>query len=215
MGLNLPIEPNTVYLLLLLGLWSGVTAAYLPGTGVIELASIGASLGAVFLLAQMPTNWLALLILIVGVAGFLVMPFLSRRFAVLAVGGLALQAIGSLFLFDGLVVSPALVAAVIAVSLLYHRFILLPVLRNQHAHPEWDESETLIGATGRVVRPLNPVGTVQAAGELWTARGDQALEAGDEVVVLRRDGLVLTVESMKRKREEGGDLAAETEGMES
>ncbi|WP_348240644.1 NfeD family protein, partial [Salmonella enterica] len=64
-----------------------------------------------------------------------------------------------------------------------------------------DEDDLLIGATGRVVSPLNPVGTVQAAGDLWTARSDRPLESGDEVIVLRRDGLMLIVEGIKHKRE--------------
>ncbi|MFO7320744.1 MAG: NfeD family protein [Chloroflexota bacterium] len=202
MQLPFTVDPDLVYLILLLGLWSGVTAAYVPGTGIAELFSAAVSLGAIVLLTSLPTNWLAVLLLVVGVSGFLVMPFIHRRLALLAVGGLILQALGSLFLFDGMSVSVPLIAATIVISLLYHRFVLLPTLNRPLPEAVADEDDLLIGATGRVVSPLNPVGTVQAAGELWTARSDRPLESGDEVIVLRRDGLMLIVEGIKHKREQ-------------
>jgi membrane-bound serine protease (ClpP class) len=212
MGLNaMWFDPNIVYLLLLFGLWSAVTAAYIPGTGLVEVVSAAASLGAVVLMMSMPTNWLAVLVLVVGVGGFLVMPFINQRWAVLASGGLLLQALGSLFLFNGTMVSPVLVAGTIAVALLYHRFVLT-ALRNNHARlPEIDNDASFIGTVGRVVSRIDPVGTVQAGGELWTARSERPLEAGEEVVVIDRDGLVVTVEGVKHKREMLEDAEARYE----
>lgn len=202
MQLPFTVDPDLMYLILLLGLWSGVTAAYVPGTGIAELFSAAVSLGAIVLLTALPTNWLAVLLLVVGVSGFLIMPFIHRRFELLAVGGLLLQALGSLFLFNGMSVSVPLIAATIAISLLYHRFVLLPTLNRRLPDAMADEDDLLLGSTGRVVRPLDPVGTVQAGGELWTARADHPLESGEEVVVLRRDGLMLIVEGIKHKREQ-------------
>jgi membrane-bound serine protease (ClpP class) len=211
MGLNVLLDPNIVYLLLLFGLWSAVTAAYLPGPCLAELVSAGASIGAIVLLMSMPTNWLSVLLLVVGVGGFLVMPFLSQRFALLATGGLVLQALGSLFLFNGLAVSPVLIAGTIAVALLYHRFVLVALRNNNARLPDIDDDAMLIGAVGRVVSRIAPVGTVQAGGELWTARSPTPLEAGEEVVIIERDGLVVTVESIKRKREALGEGAIQGE----
>jgi len=199
--LNTLLDPNIVYLLLLFGLWSAVTAAYIPGTGLVEVLSGAASLGAIVLMMSMPTNWLAVLVLVIGVGGFLVMPFINQRFALLATGGLVLQAMGSLFLFNGLMVSPVLIAGTIAVALLYHRYVLMALRNNYAKLPQIDDDASFIGAVGRVVGRIDPVGTVQAGGELWTARSDRPLEAGEEVVVIDREGLVVTVEGIKRKRE--------------
>jgi membrane-bound serine protease (ClpP class) len=196
------VDPNIVYLILLLGLWTGVTAAYVPGTGVVELLSVVVTGAAVVSLAAMPTNWLAVLLVVVGVAGFLVMPLIARRLALLAVGGLVLQAIGSLFLFNGPPVSVALLAATLILSLVYHQFVLLPVLNSHHRLPALEESDQLAGARGRLLTDTNPLGSVRAAGETWQARSPEPLEAGTEVVVVSRDGLILNVESIKRKREE-------------
>lgn len=212
MGLNVFADPNIVYLLLLFGLWGAVTAAYIPGTGLVEVVSALGSIGALVLMMSMPTNWLALLVLIVGVGGFLIMPFINHRFALLATGGLLLQALGSLFLFNGMMVSPVLIAGTIAVALLYHRFVLMALRNSYDRLPEIDDDAAFIGSVGRVVSPINGFGTVQAAGELWTARSDQPLASGDEVVIVDRDGLVVTVEGLKRKR---ALLDGELEGEET
>lgn len=54
--------------------------------------------------------------------------------------------------------------------------------------------ETLIGATGRVVEPLRPIGRVRVRGEVWRARGDEELEAGARIRVTARDRLTLDVD---------------------
>jgi membrane-bound ClpP family serine protease len=52
------------------------------------------------------------------------------------------------------------------------------------------------GTVGQVRRPLDPVGSVYAAGEEWTARSadDRLVERGTPVRVLREEGLTLIVE---------------------
>lgn len=195
------IDPNVVYLALIVGLWLGVTATYMPGTGLLEVLAGATLIGAVFMLGNMPTNWGAVIILVLGVLSFIVMPFLKRQFVPLAVGGLVLQAVGGLFMFHGVVVSPLIVLLSVVLPLGYYRYALLPILDRMQAHPVMDDDDSLIGARGRVVQPLNPTGTVRVRGETWTATSDHPLEAGDEVVVVERDGLNIYVEGIKRKRE--------------
>lgn len=195
------LDPNLVYLILIAGLWLSVTAAYLPGTGIVEVLAIGGVIVALFVLANMPTNWLAVLLLVVGVLGFLIMPFIDQRFALLSVGGLILQALGSLFLFNGLSVSLPLIAVTIGAALLYHRFALLRVLETHRAQPAMLEDEPIIGASGYVQKALDPVGTVYVRGESWTARAADDLPPGTPITVVEREGLTLYVEAIKSKRE--------------
>lgn len=54
--------------------------------------------------------------------------------------------------------------------------------------------ETLIGATGRVVEPLRPIGRVRVRGEVWRARSDEVIGQGDRIRVTARDRLTLLVE---------------------
>src|SRR5512145_1393339 len=80
-------EPNIVYLILVFGLWVAVTAAYIPGTGILELLALGALVVEIVLLQSMPANWVAVLLLVVGVLCFLLIPFLNQRWVRAAQGG--------------------------------------------------------------------------------------------------------------------------------
>jgi membrane-bound serine protease (ClpP class) len=204
------IDPDIVYLAAVLGLWFSVTVVYVPGTVVLEKLAIAGLLIAGLLLTQMPTNWAAALVLSVGVLSFIIIPFLKTEIAPLAVGGLALQGLGALFLFgapgESRGVSPLLIGMVLLTQFAYHTFVLMPMLRQIRARAAQpaDSDALLVGMIGRVVKALDPLGTVHVNGELWTAEAaerDTIIEAGESVIVLARDGLQLTVEPAKRKRE--------------
>ena len=193
-------DPNIIYLMLLFGLWLAAIAIYLPGSGVLEIAALGYLAFEVFLLTRLPTNWVAVIILVVGVLGFLTMPLLLPKAARYALGGLALQTIGGLTLFYGQPVSIAVIALTVGVSFVYHRYVLMPILRRHRELSTPSEDDSLIGARGRVIKALDPVGTVQVRGEPWTARSDRPLQPDEEIVVLEREGLQLYVEGVKHKR---------------
>ena len=54
--------------------------------------------------------------------------------------------------------------------------------------------ETLIGATGRVVEDLRPLGRVRVRGEVWRAKSPEEIEAGARIRITGRDRLTLEVE---------------------
>lgn len=201
------VDANLLYLGLIVSLWIGVTAAYLPGTTIIETVATIGFIGSLIVLAQMPTNWVAVLLIIIGVGSFIVMPFIRQQYAALAVGGLGLQAVGSVFLFhDGVSVSLIVIAGTILLPLGYHQWVLMPMLRNARNLPTVDKDDTLIGMVGRVTRSLDPIGTVYVNSESWSAIAEDGvtLEPGDMVTVLERDGLRLIVEKIKSKRSQNG-----------
>lgn len=196
----MPLDPNLVYLILIAGLWLSVTAAYIPGTGIVEVLALIGVVAALIALSALPTNWWAVILIVGGVLGFLIMPFIDRRFALLATGGLALQAVGSLLLFDGAPVGLPVIVVTIAAALLYHRFALLPTLAHHRSNPAMLEDEPLTGLHGYVQHALDPVGTVYVRGESWTARSEQKIDAGAEIAVVDQEGLTLFVEPVKQKR---------------
>lgn len=53
--------------------------------------------------------------------------------------------------------------------------------------------EFIVGSVGVVATPFNPTGYVKVKGELWKASCESDVKVGDEVVVLRMDGMKLTV----------------------
>lgn len=194
------IDPNITYLILIAALWFSVTAVYMPGTGIFEGLALLGVVGSLALLTQQPTNWIAVLLLVIGVLGFLIMPLIEKRFALLSVIGLIFQAAGSLTLYhDGMTVSFPLIVVTIGAALLYHRFALLRVLEAHKQRPAMLDDEPLIGASGYVQKAVDPVGTVYVRGESWTARADLPIVAGTPVIVVDRDGLTLFVEAQKQK----------------
>ena len=194
-------DPNVIYLLLMAGLWVSAAGAYIPGTGIAEIGGAALIIGTLVLLAQMATNWIAVIALLIGASLFFLLPLLKPDWERYAIGGLALQAGASFFLFAGASVSLLWIAVGLLVAFVYHRTILRSVLMQQRTLSSTQKDAFLVGARGRVVAAIEERGTVQVQGELWTARSRSRLESGAEVVVTQRDGLELHVEKAKRLEE--------------
>src|SRR5688572_10276087 len=58
-------------------------------------------------------------------------------------------------------------------------------------------AETLVGASAIVASPCMPTGQVRVQGELWRAHCDAGAAPGDQVRVVRVDGLTLVVEPLR------------------
>lgn len=197
-------DPNVVYLLLLLGLWSSVFGLYIPGTGVLEVLALLTVIGSLLALAVNPaTNWLAAILIGVGVLGYMFIPLYRRAWARFAGLGLVAQAVGGLFLFNATTsasVSPLFVTFTVGLSFLFYKFVLLPFAEKQSHQPVLGDEELLPGAFGTVVKALDPVGTVNVRSELWTAYADEPIAAGEHIMVISKEGLRLFVEKAKHKR---------------
>jgi len=203
------LDPNVVYILLVAALWAVVTAILIPGTGLVEVIALGGIGASILLLSQLPTNWLPVILIVLGVMMFLVLPLMDYRFIGAGLVGMTLQAIGGWTLFSGIQVSLVIIGVTVILSLLYYRFALVPALQTQRGKPQMLEDQTLIGMHGRVQTPIDPVGAIYVAGESWSARrGDDlkdAIAIGSEVIVREREGLTLYVEPVKEKRDPEND----------
>ncbi|HEV8651704.1 MAG TPA: NfeD family protein [Actinomycetes bacterium] len=187
-------NPSIAYLLLLAAAACLAFEWFQPGFGVAGVAGLVMALLAVYALAVLPTNWLALAVLVAGFGVFTLDT---------AVGGLglgtatatALTAAGSWWLFSSpnslLRVDGRLAAAGVAWSVLYFVVILTVVLRSQRQLPAG--TEALVGAGGVVRSMLNPGGIVVVEGAMWRAvlDGGGALPTGQRVKVdAVRDGIL-------------------------
>ncbi len=192
------ISPNLVYLLLMAGLWSSATGTYIPGTGIAEIAGGGLILLTLYLMTLLSTNWIALVLLIVGASIFFLLPLFKAEWIRLAEGGLVIQAVSSFFLFTEGTVSPVLIILGVLMAWFYHHTILKAILKQQRQLSSTQKDEFLVGTRGRVVAEIEDKGTVQVKGELWTARSHARLASGTEIIVTEQNGLELKVEKAKR-----------------
>jgi membrane-bound serine protease (ClpP class) len=54
--------------------------------------------------------------------------------------------------------------------------------------------DVLVGSKGEARSKIHEEGSVHVAGEMWSARSDQAIPAGSSIRVIRREGFILVVE---------------------
>lgn len=197
--LESPLFPNLVYLLLMAGLWFAALAVVSPGTGALELLTILALAAVGLVTVVLPLNLWGLLLLIVGAGLFIVSLQRERPEIWLSASALVLS-IGSVFLFEvdqGLIaVHPVLALVVSSLTLGFFWFAIRKAIVAQRADPSIDP-ERVIDQIAEVRTKLDPIGSVYALGELWTARADETVKVGTRVKVVGREGLILKVKPLK------------------
>ena len=202
------INPNVVYVLLIVGLGAAASAFYVPGTGLLEALAMVCLVLAVLGLTQQPAN-VAGVALIVA-AGVLFIVDLKVHSVGLTVVAAVTLVLGSVFLFpsaggscDGSAraarLSPWLIAGAAIGSVGFFAVALSAAARAQRIKSKLSSSE-LVGRRGWATTALDPRGTVQVESELWTAIADEdaAIGAGDEIEVIAIEGLTLMVERASR-----------------
>jgi membrane-bound serine protease (ClpP class) len=107
--------------------------------------------------------------------------------------------VGSLILFDsdvpGLSIGRPLLAAFATVGALMIAGIVYMSTRAMRA-PVVTGTQGMIGASAEVLNDFTGKGRVRYGGELWNARSERALRAGEPARIVRVEGLTLWVEPL-------------------
>src|SRR5215210_759363 len=189
------LDPNVAYLILLGGVLLAMLALAAPGTGLFEVGALFCIALAGYAVYNLSFNWWALILLALSVVPFIYAIQRPKRELYLGLS-ILLLVIGSIFIFpqnDGLAVNPFV--AVLA-SGLVAGFLWIAVRKSLEAasvRPSHDLAG-LVGQIGEARTKVDEDGSVQVAGELWSARSDKPIAAGTPIRVVRRDGFVLIVE---------------------
>jgi membrane-bound serine protease (ClpP class) len=191
------LNPNLFYLLLVAGLLLGIMALFTPGTGLLELSAFFLLLIAGWGAYRLPVNWWALGVLVLGVFPFILAVRRSRHLVFLVIALLAFI-IGSTYLFQGKQwwqpgVHPLLAVVVSLLSAGYLWIATTKALEAERMRPAHDLA-ALVGVIGEAKTDIYTEGSVQLAGELWSATSAQPIPAGSRVRVTGRQGLMLEVE---------------------
>lgn len=200
--MELLLNPNLVYLLLVFAILMAVLAILSPGTGIFELGGLFGFLFVGFFVFTRPeaVNFWAFGLLIVGaVAFFISLRGIARRIT-LAVAIVSLM-MGTAFLIRSEGILPAANPfLVFVVSVTVGGFLWVVASKSMEAgmtQPTHDLGR-LIGSMGEAKTDIRDEGTVQVQGELWTARSREPIRAGNPVRVIGREGLVLEVEPLQQ-----------------
>lgn len=192
------LNPNIAYLVLVGGVMLSILAVLSPGTGLLEAAALILLILAGFAIYNLPINYWALGILLLGIIPFIFALRRSGNTLYLAIS-IAALVVGSVFMFQGQgwqpAVNPVLALVVSTFSAGSLWLIGRKILEADQARPA-HSLEALIGAIGEAKSEIYEEGSVQVAGELWTARSSQPIPNGSQVRVVGREGFILNVEKV-------------------
>ncbi len=202
--LHLLSDPNIAFILFTVGFYGLIFELQNPNfvTGILgAIALLLAFVG----FGSLPLNVAGLLLVVLGV----VLLFLETQVTshgLLAIGAAICVALGAAALYtepgsptapDVSVALPVIAAAALTTGV-FAALIAVVAFRTRHApqSPVLVGSLQVVGQAGKVAHPIDPVGSVLAVGEEWTARSadGRAIPRGIPVRVVRQEGLVLYVE---------------------
>ncbi len=199
------VNPILLGILLTLGVQAILIELSSPGGWVAGLIGVLAIGLALYGLGQLPVNWLGLGFIIVAFVLFL-MEVKAATHGALGLTGAVILVAGLLVLFnspgtpDFLSISIPAAIALSAATALFFLFVLSKALGAQRAKPVTG-AEGLIGQKGPVRVAMTSdrlkgpyTGMVLVAGELWRAKAEEELNAGEPIVVTAVDGVMLQVE---------------------
>lgn len=191
--LTLITNPNIAYFLMIIGFYGLIFELSSPGSlfpGTIGVISL---LLALFAFQVLPINYAGLALMVVGVALMVGEAFMPS-FGVLGTGGIVAFVLGSVMLMDveHLAISLPLIGGVALVSggLMLWTVTRFATLRRRPVH---SGAEQLIGATAIALEDFDTNGHVRLHGERWNAVSNTPVKQGDDLEVVRLEGLTLYV----------------------
>jgi membrane-bound serine protease (ClpP class) len=189
-------NPTVAYGLMVIGIWGLLLEGYNPGAVLPGVVGSICLLIALFAFQILSVNYAGLALVVVGTA-MIIAEFFFPTYGSLGVGGLIAFIVGSLILFDtdipGMNVGRPLIAALATVGGLMIAGIVYMATRAMR-HPVATGAQGMIGASAEVVADFTGKGRVRYGGELWNARSEAALHAGDLARIVKVEGLTLWVE---------------------
>lgn len=193
-------DPTLAYILLLIGIYGLVFEGFHPGGVLPGVVGAIALLLALYAFHLLPVNFAGLALIVLGIILFVTETFV-HAYGTLSIGGSAAFVFGSIILMDtgvpgyqvprGLIGGISVAAAGIIVTTLW-------IAVRAHHRPVVSGAEEMLGASGEALTDFSAAGsgTVRVYGEIWNARSDAPVHAGERVKVLRLDGLLLWVASV-------------------
>jgi membrane-bound serine protease (ClpP class) len=189
-------NPTVAYGLMLIGIWGLLLEGYNPGVVLPGVVGSICLLTALFAFQILSVNYAGLALVALGV-GMIVAEFFFPTYGSLGAGGLIAFIVGSLILFDtdvpGMQVGRPLIAALATMGAIVIGGIVYLATRAMR-RPVTTGVPGMIGANAEVFEDFTGKGRVRYGGELWNARSQAALHAGQTARIVRVEGLTLWVE---------------------
>lgn len=202
--LQLLTNPNILFILLTIGVQAIFIELSNPGGWVAGFIGAVCLILAVYGLGVLPVNWFGILFLVTAFILF-ILEIKAPVHGALAVAGTISFIVGSLVLFNS-IETPGFpqvsVPLVITTGILLAGgiFVVLRFALRALKTPVRTGMESLMGLSGYVISPLEPNGTIQLAGEEWSAITNDFgnLPVGTPVQVIDKRGISLIVKRIEK-----------------
>jgi len=198
--LSVITNPNVAYILMLLGIYGLFFELTNPGFVLPGVIGGICLLLALYALQLLPVNYAGLALMILGVI-FMVAELFAPSFGALGIGGIIAFVAGSVILFDTegseIQVAISIIIAVTIISAVFF-LIVLRMVFTAHRKPVVSGVDEMLGSIGQVLEDFEGSGRIHIHGEAWQVKSKLPLKRGDQVRVTAIDGLVLSVEPIKR-----------------
>ena len=200
--MELLIDPNVAYVILVIGFVMGVLALFAPGSGVLEIGALLAMAFAGYAMAVLPINIWALILIVVSVILFIFAVRKHKHWVYLVPSIIAII-VGTIFLYrkesGAPAIDPFVATFMSIITVLFLWFITRKGVEALQLRPAQDLS-ALIGQIGVARSDIRQIGSIYVGGEEWTARSTKLIHAGQQARVVDRDGLILVVEAVKEEK---------------
>ena len=188
-------NPNLAYILLLIGIYGLIFEFSNPGLGGPGVIGAICLFLAFYAFQILPVSYVGLGLIALGLA-FMVAEAFAPSFGILGIGGGIAFVVGSIILMDtdlpAYQIALPLVGGFAVSSFFLLGFGLNMALRSRKRALVIG-NESWIGKTAVAKEAFSGNGHVTINGERWRARCDTQVEAGDEVIIDKVDGLTLKV----------------------
>jgi membrane-bound ClpP family serine protease len=170
------LNPNLIYMALVVGLMFAIMALLTPGTGVFEILALVTLIFAGYGIINTLVNYWALIFILAAVVLFILAVRKRGQRIFLALSIIALLG-GSIFLFRSDVwwqptVNPFLAIIISVLSGAFLWIVTIKVMEARETVPSHD-LESIIGSIGEARSTIDTEGSIYADGELWTARSEE------------------------------------------
>ena len=193
--LNVLAHPNIAYILMMLGFYGLLFEFTHPGIGFPGIAGAICLVLAFFGLQVLPTNYAGVALIVLAIVLFIAEVKVTS-YGLLTLGGLVSLFFGSLILFaspyEYMRVSLPIVVSFVAATLVITMGLAYLVIRS-HRRRAKTGVEGMVGEHGHVQSVHGMHGKVFVHGEIWEAEFDGDAKEGDEVEVVKVDGLKIFV----------------------
>jgi membrane-bound serine protease (ClpP class) len=195
------LNPNTAYVLLVVGFVLTLLAIITPGTGMLEVGAFFCLALVAYAAFNIGFNPWALIVLLLSLVPFVYATRKHGRGVWLGVS-IGAMLVSSLYLFNASGwlpdVNPILALVISALAGSFIWITVSKTIKAFLAKPTHD-LERLIGQVGETKTRVHQNGSAQVAGELWSVRSEKEILAGKPVRVVGREGFVLLVEKAEEK----------------